>query len=84
YANWEEKGVYLQTQKMPENNYLKDSMQSVLRFKEKKIKSVKKELQSQIHKLSLEGKDVQLHLKAYKRLSEEEKILAEKLGTVVP
>lgn len=85
YAKWEEKGVYLQTQKMPENNYLKDSMQSVLRFKKKKIKSIKDELQNKINQLSLEGKlkEVQLYLKAYKQLSEEEKILAEKLGTVV-
>lgn len=85
YANWEEKGVYLQTQKMPEENYYRDSLQSILRFKEKKILNILDELQKRINKLASEGKieELQLNLKAHKTLSEEKKNLADQLGTVV-
>ena len=85
YANWEDKGVFLQTQKMPEENYYKDSLQSILRFKHKKIKAVLEKLQKRINELSQEQKfdELQLNLKAHKQLLEEKKIVAEQLGTVV-
>ncbi|NNF20459.1 MAG: DNA primase [Saprospiraceae bacterium] len=85
YANWEDKGVYLQTQKMPEENYFRDSLQSILRFKHKKIKAVLEQLQKRINTLAREQKydELQLNLKAHKQLSEEKKIVADKLGTVV-
>ena len=85
YANWEEKGVFLQTQKMPEDNYYSDSLQSILRFKQKKIKAVLEKLKDRINILSKEQKldELQLNLKAHKQLLEEKKIVAEKLGTVV-
>lgn len=38
FANWEERGVYLQTQLKPELNFLEDSKESILRFKLKKLK----------------------------------------------
>ncbi len=85
YANWENKGVFLQTQKMPEENYYRDSLQSILRFKHKKIKAILDKLQKRINALSKEQKleELNLNLKAHKQLSEEKKIVAMKLGTVI-
>ncbi|NNE27929.1 MAG: DNA primase, partial [Saprospiraceae bacterium] len=85
YANWEDKGVYLQTQKMPEENYYRDSFQAILRFKHKKIRAVLEKLQQRINQLAKENKleELQLNLKAHKQLSEEKKIVASQLGTVV-
>ena len=85
YANWEDKGVYLQTQKMPEENYYSDSLQAILRFKHKKIKAVLEKLQQRINQLSKENEleELQLNLKAHKQLSEEKKVVAGQLGTVV-
>jgi DNA primase len=37
YANWEERNITLQTQKMPEENYVRDAYQAILRFKQKKL-----------------------------------------------
>jgi DNA primase len=38
FANWEAKGVYLQTQLKPELNFHSDTKESILRFKLKKLK----------------------------------------------
>lgn len=85
YANWIDKGVYLQTQKMPEENFYKDSLQAILRFKHKKLRVILDQLQERINKLAKEQnlEELQLNLKAHKQLSEEKKIVATKLGTVV-
>jgi DNA primase len=45
YAKWEERGVYLQTQPMPEKNFKKDTYQSILRFKLHKVKKDLKEME---------------------------------------
>lgn len=37
YASWENKGMLLQTQKMPEENYINESHNALLRLKLKKV-----------------------------------------------
>ncbi|MBK8635423.1 MAG: hypothetical protein IPN72_18380 [Saprospiraceae bacterium] len=41
FANWEEKGIFLQTQQMPEENFKKDCYESILRFR---LRVLKKEI----------------------------------------
>ena len=48
YAKWEEKGVMLQTQKMPEENYIKEANQCVLRFKLKRLNRLIRQLKDQL------------------------------------
>lgn len=81
-ANWENIGVYL-NQKMPEKNFLDDSMQSVLRFKLKKISKVLDMMKDRILKESGGEEAKALLLKAFKKLQLEKKELAEQLGNVI-
>ena len=85
YANWESKEVSLQTQKAPENNFYLDSIQSIYRFKLKKVNHVLKELGKRIAILTTETPDkINDALEGYKELTEIKKEIAEKLGTVIP
>lgn len=84
FANWESKDIYLQTQKMPEDNFYNDSLQSILRFKLKKINKVIEELKTRASSMASNPENSQLILKAYKTLSEQRKSIAQELGTVVP
>ena len=85
YANWESKKVSLQTQKAPENNFYLDSIQSIYRFKLKKVNHVLKELGKRIAILTTETPDkINDALEGYKELTEIKKEIAEKLGTVIP
>ena len=81
-ANWENIGVYL-NQKMPEKNYLEDSMQSVLRFKLKKISKVLDMMKERIIKDDGDEVTKSILLKGFRKLQLEKKDLAEKLGTVI-
>jgi DNA primase len=85
YANWESKEVSLQTQKAPENNFYLDSIQSIYRFKLKKVNLVLKELGKRIAVLTAEAPDkINDALEGYKELTEIKKEIANKLGTVIP
>ncbi len=84
FANWESKDVFLQTQKMPEENFYRDSLQSILRFKLKKVSKVIDELKAKTTELSGNPENAQLILKAYQTLSEQRKSIANELGTVIP
>lgn len=48
YAKWEEKGVMLQTQKMPEENFVKEANQCILRFKLKRLNKLIKQMKDQL------------------------------------
>jgi len=81
-ANWENIGVYL-NQKMPDNNYLEDSLQAILRFKLKKLSKVLDKLKERINSKDVDDQTRITLLKAFKKLQEEKKALAEKLGNVI-
>jgi len=84
FANWEKKDVFLQTQKMPEENFYRDSLQSILRFKLKKISKVIEELKKRSEDSRQDPKQTETILRAYQTLSEQRKTIANELGTVVP
>jgi DNA primase len=82
YANWEEKGLLLQTQKPIDENYVKDSNQALLRFKLKKIKERVKQLQEMFAQQTDSQKDIVL-LTAYQTLINERQSIANELNTIV-
>jgi len=82
YANWEEKGLLLQTQKPVEDNFIKDSNQALLRFKLKKIKERVKQLQDMFTQQEDSQKDIVL-LTAYQTLIKERQSLANELNMIV-
>jgi len=82
YANWEEKGLLLQTQKPVEENFVKDSNQALLRFKLKKIKERVKQLQDMFTQQEDSQKDIVL-LTAYQTLIKERQSLANELNMIV-
>jgi DNA primase len=84
--NWEEKwGRALETQKIPELNFTKDSFSSLKRFKLRKIMKVCEHNQELIRKASDAGDmgTMMKHLKIHQRLMEMRTQLANELNTVV-
>ncbi|MEM9885324.1 MAG: DNA primase [Bacteroidota bacterium] len=79
---WDEREIFLRTQKIPEENFTRDSIQSLKRFKLRKITRMCKENQE---KLKTE-KDVEelIHLlQIQQKLMDVRNVLAEELNTVV-
>lgn len=84
--NWEKKWeIYLQTQKAPDENFVRDSHQALLRFKLKKVVKSCDDNQQYIERYSKEGNSekILLHLKVQKKLIELRNEIAGELGTVV-
>ncbi len=84
--NWEKKwDIYLNTQKMPDENFVKDSEHALKRFRLKKI--VRKCIQNQekIKELGQAGdvENMMLHMRLQQKLLEIRNELAKELGTVV-
>lgn len=84
--NWEARwDIMLQTQTMPEDNFIKDSQQSVLRFKLKKIHYLIEENKQRIGNLK-PGEDPQkelIYLKVHQQLTQLRNELADKLKLIV-
>jgi len=83
YANWDKLDVFLQTQSMPEDNFYRDSLEAINRFKMKKFNSVIKALQSKMLDKDMTPEKRVLILKAWQTLQDQRKELAEITGTVV-
>ena len=82
---WEARGLYLHSQKMPEDNFTKDSMSALLRFKLKKVMHLWEKNQAQLKDLK-SGEDaskIMRLLKVQTKLNEMRNELAKELGTVV-
>lgn len=82
FANWEGIGVFL-NQKYPEKNYYDDSLQSILRFNYKKISKVILKVKKQIAEPENTPERKLMLLKAFQKLQNQKKILAERLGVVI-
>ncbi len=85
YASWKERGVVLNTQKMPNANWDKDSYQAILRFKYKKVQKIIKELVKKITTLTEENNEEELKvaLLAFNALQEEKMKVADALGVTI-
>ena len=84
FADWEKKDIFLQTQPKPDENFYRDSLQAILRFKLKKITKVIDALKTKTMDPNLDPTHIGHVLKAYQQLMEQRKMIAEELGTVVP
>jgi len=85
YASWEEKGLFFQTQKAPEENQERDATQAVMRFHLRKYDKKVKLLEAKVKELSeAEGDhpDLLTYLRAYKKVVTDRAELAENLGSV--
>ena len=85
YASWEKKEMFLQTQKMPDENYVRDAESALLRLQLRKSKRVIKELESYLKDATpdvVESEDYGINFKVYQVLISQRNEIAEKLGSV--
>ena len=85
YASWDKKEMFLQTQKMPDENYVRDATNGLLRLQLRKSKKVIKEMETYLHDASIEEKateEYMINLKVYQVLISQRNEIAAKLGTV--
>ena len=84
YANWRERGIDLQTQPMPIDNFLRDSINSILRLKNRKLLGILQENRKDIERLSAENSpELSIKLKVYQKLMEDITTINKILGSVV-
>jgi DNA primase len=85
YASWENKEMFLQTQKMPDENYTRDTANALLRLQLRKSRRVIKELQDYFDHATPEEKETDeylLNLKVMQVLLQQRNQMANDLGTV--
>ncbi|MFZ1703359.1 MAG: DNA primase [Saprospiraceae bacterium] len=86
YANWEEKGMLLQTQKMPDDNFERDSQNAIMRLKLKKavrsIEKIEKELKEMGDQVE-DQEEYLIQIKILQALKRERNDIAQELGTVI-
>ncbi len=82
---WEERDLYLSSQKMPDENFTKDSVSSLMNFKLRKIIRLCEKNQQRLKEVQATDDGTQLMrlLKVQARLNEIRNDLAKQLGTVV-
>lgn len=84
YAKWDEQGLYLQTQKPPEDNFIEDSKQAILRFKERKIRKNMQEIHDRLKVPDIDDEMKTLLITAQIKYKQTLMDIHEELGTVVP
>ncbi|MBT8220668.1 MAG: hypothetical protein KJP00_12635, partial [Bacteroidia bacterium] len=85
--NWDDKGVGLQNQPVPEENYVKDAIHSLLRIKLQKIKKLiatnAEKIKNFDSEIQQEGESLEMLLKIHQQLKSLLNELATKYGTIV-
>lgn len=85
YADWAKKEITLQTQKMPDENYVRDAINAIKRLQLRKSKRVIKQVQTYLEKATTEERESEeymINLKVLQVLLKERNELAAELGTV--
>jgi DNA primase len=85
-ANWEKLNVFLNSQKMPDDNHVADAKSGILRFKLRKIERLMEKNQSEIKKVQDEGgnfEEVMKLLKVQQKLIQMRGEIAKEQNTVV-
>jgi DNA primase len=85
YASWDKKEMYLQTQKMPDENYIREATNGLQRLQLKKSKKIIMELQRYFDNATEEEKSSEeylINLKVMQVVQKQRNELAAKLGTV--
>jgi DNA primase len=84
YANWEDRNVFLQTQKMPDENFHRDAYQAIMRFKLKKISKQIKETTAILESSTdLDDNSKRIELKVLSTMIKERNEIAKLLNMVV-
>lgn len=84
YANWQAKGTELQSQKIPEENFNRESEQVLLRFKGRKLKKNLKILNEQIKACDPNDSErIKVLLLAYTHVNTAIKEIDDKFGMVI-
>jgi DNA primase len=83
--NWEKKWEVVLNQKMPDENFIKDSAHGLKRFRLRKLTRICEENITKVKELSAQGEveEMMLYLRLQQRLQELRNELAKELGTVV-
>jgi len=85
YADWAKKEITLQTQKMPDENFVRDATNALKRLQLRKSKRVISQVQTYLDKATpeeRESEEYMLNLKVLQVLLKERNELAAELGTV--
>lgn len=85
YADWERKETFLQTQKMPDDNFVRDAENAIFRLQLRKSNRIISELQNWLREnmaADNTGEEYVVNLKVLQVLTERRNELASKLGTV--
>ncbi len=84
--NWEKKwDIFLQMQKMPDENFYEDALYSVRRFRQRKIERLLRENRQKIKEAAVRGDEEEVNdrMKAHQRLQQVRNELAAQLGTII-
>lgn len=84
YAEWDKQGLFLQTQKEPSKNFVKDSKQAILRFKERKLRKNMNEIHKRLTDPTLDEEMKILLITAQIKYKQTLMEIHSELGTVVP
>lgn len=85
YADWDSRSMPLQNQKMPDENYIHDASNAILRLQLKKSKRLISQIEDYLNNASDEVKsseEYSINMKTYIYLIGQRNQIAEKLGTV--
>lgn len=85
YASWEEHQIFLQTQKMPEENYVKDTQNAIYRLILKKSRKYIGKLEAYFSSATdeeMHSEDYAINIKVYQELIKQRNEVAKILGTV--
>jgi len=83
-ANWEEKNIFLQTQKVPEENYPRDAYQAIMRFKLKKIGKIIEDTQKNLSAQNeMDEDEKRLELRVLMQMQKERNEIARMLNNVI-
>lgn len=82
--NWSERlGIYLATQSVPDQNYLADATQSILRFKLKKYNRAIADFESKLKQRELSEEEMEIELKSHQYIIQQRNLIASMLRTVI-
>lgn len=85
YASWEEHQIFLQTQKIPEENYVKDTQNVIYRLILKKSRKYIGQLEAYFSSATdeeMHSEDYAINIKVYQELIKQRNEVAKILGTV--
>ncbi len=82
-SDWESKGVYLQTQPVPEKNFVRDSLQAILRFRLRKSVKLLNQVKSELSNSELSDEDKILNIKIYQQLLKDKNEIMSALDQVM-